>query len=114
MKKITVFCLYWFMNLIRYVLVFPFHLIKYLVVFIHYVFDLGFFFSLFNIEQTYKSFEDVIDDMDHDFYWVIFLFVILIGFFFAIPAFIIRHIYFIWLFVQEKYNQLNCGEDKNE
>lgn len=114
MKKITIFCLYWFMNLIRYVLVFPFYIIKYMIVFIHYVFDLGFCFSLFNIEQTYKSFEDVIDDVDDDDYWIIFLFLILPGFFLVIPAFIIRHIYFIWLFVQEKYNQLNWKDDKNE
>lgn len=113
MKKIVIFCLYWFMNLIRYVLVFPFYMIKYMVVFIHYVFDLGFCFSLFNIKQTYKSFEDVIYDMEDDFY-PIFLFVILLGFFFAIPAFIIRHIYFIWLFVKEKYNSLNWKIDKNE
>ena len=52
------------MNLIRYVLLFPFYTIKYMVVFIHYVVDLGFCFSLFNIEQTYKSFENVIDDID--------------------------------------------------
>ena len=93
------------MNLIRYVLVFPFYTIKYIVVFIHYVFDLGFCFSLFNIEQTYKSFEDVIDEMDEmdD----LFFLVILFGFFLAIPAFIIRHIYFIWLLVEEKYNSLN-------
>ena len=105
MKKSLIFCLYWFMNLIRYVLVFPFYTIKYIVVFIHYVFDLGFCFSLFNIEQTYKSFEDVIDEMDEmdD----LFFLVILFGFFLAIPAFIIRHIYFIWLLVEEKYNSLN-------
>lgn len=108
MKKITIFCLYWFMNLIRYVLVFPFYVIKYMVVFIHYVFELGFHFSLFNIEQTYKSFKDVIDDMDdndYDLAWVVFFFVILPGFFVVVPAFIIRHIYFIWLFVKEKYNE---------
>jgi hypothetical protein len=35
-----------------------------MVVFMHYVVDLGFCFSLFNIEQTYKSFENVIDDID--------------------------------------------------
>ena len=114
MKRITIFCLYWFMNLIRYVLVFPFCVIKYIIAFIHYVFDLGFCFSLFNIEQTYKSFEDVIDDMDDDDYWFVFLFVVLPGFFFVIPAFIIRHIYFIWLFVKEKYNELNWRIDKNE
>ena len=106
------------MNLIRYVLVFPFYTIKYITVFIHYVVDLGFCFSLFNREQTYKSFEDIIDDIDYaienDVYWVIFLFLILPGFFLVIPAFIIRHIYFIWLFVQEKYNQLNWNVDENE
>ena len=99
------------MNLIRYVLVSPFYTIKYIVVFMNYVVDLGFCFSLFNIEQTYKSFEDIIEDVDydiqHDVYWIIFLFLIFPGFFLAIPAFIIRHIYFIWLFVQEKYNSLN-------
>ena len=118
MKKITIFCLYWFMNLIRYVLVFPFYTIKYMVVFIHYVFDLGFCFSLFNIEQTYKSFEDVITDIDcdmqNDVYWVFFILLILPGFFLVIPAFVIRHIYFIWLLVQEKYNQLKFEVDKNE
>ena len=118
MKKITIFCLYWLMNLIRYVLVFPFYTIKYAVVFIHYVVDLGFCLNLFNTEQTYKSFENVIDDIDdaiqNDVYWIIFLILILPGFFLAIPAFIIRHIYFIWLFVQEKYNSLNFEVDKNE
>lgn len=64
MKKFTIFCLYWFMNLIRYVLLFPFYTIKYMVIFIHYVVDLGFCFSLFNIEQTYQSFESVINDID--------------------------------------------------
>lgn len=111
MKKITIFCLYWIMNIIRYILLFPLYTIKYIIVFIHYVVDLGFCFSLFNIKQTYKSFEDVINDMDYDMdddiYWIIFLFTILPGFFVAIPAFIIRHIYFIWLLVKEKYNQLN-------
>ena len=114
MKKIVIFCLYWIMNLIRCVLLFPFYTIKYISVFIHYVVDLGFCFSLFNIEQTYKSFENIIDDMDDDCYWVIFLFLILPGFFLVIPAFIIRHIYFIWLFVQEKYNQLNFKVNENE
>ena len=52
------------MNLIRYVLLFPFYTIKHMAVFIHYVVDLGFCFSLFNIEQTYKSFENVTDDID--------------------------------------------------
>ena len=110
--------MYWFMNLIRYVLVSPFYMIKYTVIFIHYVVDLGFCFSLFNRERTYHSFEDVIDDMDYgmqnDIYWIIFLFVILPGFFLVIPAFIIRHIYFIWLLVKEKYNSLNLKVDKNE
>lgn len=114
MKKITIFYLYWFMNLIRYVLVFPFYTIKYAIVFIHYVVDLGFCLNLFNIEQTYKTFENVIDAIQNDVCWIIFLILILPGFFLAIPAFIIRHIYFIWLFVQEKYNQLNFEVDKNE
>ena len=111
MKKITIFCLYWLMNLIRYVLVSPFYMIKYIIVFMHYVFELGFCFSLFNMEETYKPFKDIIDDIDSDIdmYWMIFLFLILPGFFLVIPAFIIRHIYFIWLLVQEKYNQLNCN-----
>ena len=101
------------MNLIRCVLLFPFYTIKYMIVFTHYVVDLGFCFSLFDIELTYKSFEDVIDDIDNGYCFPL-LFVILPGFFLAIPAFIIRHIYFIWLFVQEKYNELNWRIDKNE
>lgn len=64
MKKITIFCLYWLMNLIRYVLLSPFYTIKYMIIFIHYVVDLGFCLNLFNIEQTYKSFESVIEDVD--------------------------------------------------
>ena len=114
MKKITIFCLYWFMNLIRHILLSPFYIIKYTVVFIHYVVDLGFCVNLFNIKQTYKSFEYVIFDIEvsvqEDFYWIMFLILILPGFFFVIPAFIIRHIYFSWVFVKEKYNELNFNE----
>lgn len=109
MKKFTIFCLYWIMNLIRYVLLSPFYIIKYTVIFIHYVVDLGFCLNLFNIKQTYKSFEDVIDDIEDavqgDVYWITFFILILPGFFLVIPAFIIKNIYFGWVFVQEKYKE---------
>lgn len=104
MKKYCIFLLYWIMNILRYFIITPFLICKYLICMIHYIAENGLCFSLFNPKETYKSLKDIIDDIEtEDIYLIIFLFIIVPGFFFAIPIFILRHTYLIWKYIEKQY-----------
>lgn len=105
MKKYCIFLLYWIMNILRYFIITPFLICKYLIGMIHYIADIGLYVSLFNPKETHKSLKDIMDDIveTKDIYLIIFLFIIVPGFFFAIPIFILRHAYLIWKYIEKQY-----------
>lgn len=106
MKKRLICIVYWLMNVVRLFIMTPIFVCKYLVCLIHYIFELGFCFNLYNSDKTYTPLKKSIEEIQEDeLYIIIFFVVVLPCFFVAIPAFILRHIYLTWKYVEELYFQ---------